>query len=496
MSYSRSNQERRERASLGIEAGFTARARCEQALNRIERVDPQLNAFLEITREYALARADRLDLDMAAGRDAGPLAGVPIAVKDNICTSFGHTTCASRMLSEYRSPYDATAVGRVVAAGAIIVGKTNLDEFGMGSSTEYSAVFTTRNPWDAERVPGGSSGGAAAAVAARMVPMALGSDTGGSVRQPAAFCGVVGLKPTCGRVSRYGLVAYGSSLEQIGPITTNVRDCTALLQTLSGPDPMDATSLPDAVPDYCSALDDRELEQRRQKLKIGVPQEYLGDGLDTEVRAAVEAAIDVYRRMGADVVELTLPHTHYCIAAYYLLATAECSSNLARFDGVHYGRCTINAQDVIELYCRSRAEGFGDEVKRRIMLGTFVLSAGYADQYYRRALIARRLIRTDFERAFEKVDALLCPTTPTPAFRIGEKAGDPLQMYLADVYTTAANLAGVPAISIPCGLSRSGLPIGLQLMAPWLEEACLLQVARLYERDTDWHKRQPPVCAI
>jgi aspartyl-tRNA(Asn)/glutamyl-tRNA(Gln) amidotransferase subunit A len=483
----------REFASVVNPRTRSAREACEHALGEIERLDSRLHAFLEITGEFARGRADRIDEDTRASRAVGPLAGVPVAVKDNICTSFGHTTCASNMLREYRSPYDATAIRRLETAGAVVVGKTNLDEFGMGSSTETSAWPPTRNPWNPECVPGGSSGGSAVAVAAGMTPLALGSDTGGSVRQPAAFCGVVGLKPTYGRVSRYGLVAFASSLDQIGPIAGDVADCALLLHAIAGEDPLDSTCLADPVPDYAAALGDNELDHRRRHLKIGLPREYFDAGLDREVRAAVENAAETYRRMGVEIVELSLPHTAHCIATYYLIATAECSSNLARFDGIHYGRRAPHTDEIIELYSRSRAEGFGDEVKRRIMLGTFALSAGYADQYYHQALKARRLIQMDFERAFEQVEVLLCPTTPAPAFRFGEKLDDPLQMYLADVYTTAANLAGIPAISLPCGFSAAGLPIGLQLMAPPLEETRLLQVARLYERETDWHTRRPPL---
>ena len=491
MSSNPANQPQRECASCGAH-GHSARAACEHALREIERLDPALHAFLELTPEHALQQAERAD---RASCDGGPLAGIPIAVKDNICTAFGHTTCASKMLSGYRSPYDATVIQRLEEAGAVIVGKTNLDEFGMGSSTENSSGAPTRNPWNPQCVPGGSSGGSAAAVAARLVPMALGSDTGGSVRQPAAFCGVVGLKPTYGRVSRYGLVAFGSSLDQIGPIATDVTGCAMLLQAICGADSMDSTCLPAPSPDFAAALRDDALEQHRRSLRIGLPREYFGEGLDPQVRAALDVAIDVYRRLDAEIIDISLPHTMHCIATYFLIVTAECSSNLARFDGVHYGQRAADTDDLIEMYSRSRAAGFGDEVKRRIMLGTFVLSAGFADRYYHQASKVRRLIQMDFERAFEQAQVLLCPTTPTPAFQFGEKSADPLQMYLADVYTTAANLAGIPALSIPCGFSEAGLPVGMQLMAPALHEAQLLQTARLYERKTDWHERRPPICA-
>ncbi|RMF83268.1 MAG: Asp-tRNA(Asn)/Glu-tRNA(Gln) amidotransferase subunit GatA, partial [Planctomycetota bacterium] len=424
------------------------------------------------------------DAAVAKGQSAGSLAGVPIAIKDNICTTFADTTCGSRLLEGYRSPFDATAVERLIAAGCVPVGKTNLDEFAMGSSTEHSGFGVTRNPWDTSCVPGGSSGGSAVAVAAGFVPAALGSDTGGSIRQPAAFCGIVGLKPTYGRVSRYGLVAYGSSLDQIGPLTRDVTDAARLLAAMAGPDPRDTTCYRGATPDFEAALCEDALVAARARLRIGVAPAMLGDGLDGEVRAAFDEALDVYRALGASIVEVDLPHSAYGIAAYYLIATAECSSNLARFDGVRYGRRAVSAKDIIELYCETRSAGFGLEVKRRIMLGTFALSAGYYDQYYAKALKVRELVRRDFEAVFEKADVLACPTTPTPAFRLGEKSADPLEMFLADAYTVQANLAGVPAISIPCGRSAAGLPIGLQLVAPLFAEERLLQAARLYERET------------
>jgi aspartyl-tRNA(Asn)/glutamyl-tRNA(Gln) amidotransferase subunit A len=472
---------------------LTAVQACGRALQRVELFEGRLRAFLELTVDHAHQQAEQVDVAVANGRPVGPLAGVPIAIKDNICTTFSRTTCGSHILADYRSPYDATVIGRIEQAGGTIIGKTNLDEFGMGSSTESSSYYPTRNPWNVERVPGGSSGGSAVAVAATMTPLALGSDTGGSVRQPAAMCGIVGLKPTYGRVSRYGLVAYGSSLEQIGPLARNVTDAALLLNVISGHDCADSTSVDRPVESYVTALSDDRLAERLSRLRIGVPREYFGDGLDPEVRAAVEAAIDVYRGLGARVVDVSMPHSPYCVAVYYLLATAECSSNLARYDGVHYGHRTPQPQDVVDLYSASRAEGFGPEVKRRIMLGTFALSAGYYDAYYNQALRARQLIRRDFQRAFERVDVLASPATPTPAFRFGEKLDDPLQMYLADIYTIPANLAGIPAISIPCGFSRGGLPIGLQLLAPLFAETTLLQTARLYERETDWHLREPPL---
>lgn len=483
-------------SALSIAADVAAGRRravdvCQAALARIAAQDQSLRAFLEVAREHALERAAKVDAAVAAGMPAGPLAGVPVAVKDNLCTAFGHTTAGSKILAGYVSPYAATVIARIEAAGGVIVGKTNLDEFAMGSSTENSGYFPTRNPWNTECVPGGSSGGSAAAVASGMVPLALGSDTGGSIRLPAALCGTVGLKPTYGRVSRYGLVAYGSSLDQIGPLAGSVEDAALLLGVIAGRDPHDSTSADQAVPDYVGELSDTKVRALAKRLRIGVPREYFGEGLDAETRAAVEAALDVYRGLGAKIVEVSLPHTPYAIATYYLVATAEASSNLARYDGVHYGHRTAHPKDIFDLYSSSRDEGFGAEVKRRIMLGTFALSAGYYDAYYVKALKVRRLIKEDFDRAFALCDVIAGPTSPTPAFRLGEKLADPLTMYLADIYTIAANLAGIPAVSLPCGFSGTNLPIGLQLMAPLFGEVALLQAARLYERETDWHARRP-----
>ncbi len=455
---------------------------CQAALARIAQVDAELGAFLEVFEQQARERAAEVDARVEAGEAVGPLAGVPIAIKDNICTALGRTTCASRMLAEYRSPYDATVVERIERAGGIIIGKTNLDEFGMGSSTENSALGVTRNPRDRARVPGGSSGGSAVAVAAGCVPLALGSDTGGSIRQPAAFCGVVGLKPTYGRVSRWGLVAYASSLDQIGPLAGNVADAALLLGVIAGHDERDTTCARRPVENYLATLDQRPLAQRAAGLRIGVVREYFAEGVADDVRAALEQAIETYRRIGAQIVEVSLPHARYCIASYYLIATAECSSNLARFDGVHYGRRAEQYADLADLYARSRSQGLGAEVKRRIMLGTFALSAGYRDAYYERALKARRLIQQDFLAAFEQADVLLGATTPTVAFALGEKTADPLEMYLADVFTTGANLAGLPAVSLPCGTDAAGLPIGMQLIGRHFGEVELLQTARLYER--------------
>ena len=465
---------------------------CRATLERIDAVDPTLHAFREVTADHALAAAQRVDRRVASGQPVGPLAGVPVAVKDNICTRFSYTTCGSKMLHQYRSPYDATVVQRIEQAGGVIVGKTNMDEFGMGSSSENSAFERTRNPWSADAVPGGSSGGSAAAVAAAMVPLALGSDTGGSIRQPAAMCGVTGIKPTYGSVSRYGLVAYGSSLDQIGPISRTVADAALMLSVISGNDANDSTSVDRTPDDFLNALSDERLEHRAANLTIGVPREYFADGLDPQVAAAVEAALSEYRKLGAKTVEVSLPHTPHCIATYYLIAMAECSSNLARFDGVHYGHRTASPAGIVDLYSASRSEAFGEEVKRRIMLGTFALSAGYYDAYYLKALRVRRLIQQDFERAFEQADVLCCPTSPTPAFGFGEKTADPLTMYLCDVYTIAANLAGIPGLSIPCGFTTAGLPIGLQILGPLFGETAILQSAALYERETDWGRRRPP----
>ncbi len=477
-----------------VNAGrLRAQDTCRESLARIAALDGRLHAFLEVLGDAALARAADIDAQVAAGRSPGPLAGVPVAIKDNICTRVGRTTCASRILAGYRSPYHATVIDRLERAGAIVIGKTNLDEFAMGSSTENSAFEPTRNPWNLECVPGGSSGGSTVAVAARMTPLGLGSDTGGSIRQPASLCGVVGLKPSYGRVSRYGLVAYGSSLDQIGPLAACVEDAALALAVIAGKDPFDSTSVDQPVGDFAAALTDSKLAERRAGLRIGIPKEYFGEGLSEATRNAVRAALDVYRGLGAELIEVSLPNAPYSVAVYYLVATAECSSNLARYDGVHYGHRAEGARDIVGLYAHSREEGFGAEVKRRIMLGTFALSAGYYDAYYDRALRMRRLIKDDFDRAFERCDVIAGPTAPTPAFRLGEKTDDPLQMYLADIYTIAANLAGICAISIPCGFSPDRLPIGLQLHAPAFGEAGLFQAARLYERETDWHTRVPPV---
>jgi aspartyl-tRNA(Asn)/glutamyl-tRNA(Gln) amidotransferase subunit A len=475
--------------AAAVRAGrLTARKAVEDSLARIEALDSELGAFICVDREQALRRADEIDARLSRGEPVGALAGVPVAVKDNICTLNGATTCGSKSLAGYRSPYQACVVERINRADAVVVGKTNLDEFAMGSSTESSTFLVTRNPWSREFVPGGSSGGSAVAVAADMVPVALGSDTGGSVRQPAALCGATGLKPTYGRVSRYGLVAYGSSLDQIGPIARDVRDVGLVLGVIAGRDPRDSTSVDRDVPDYVA-----ECVRPLGGVRLGVAPEYFGEGLDPEVRSCVEEAIEVYKGLGAEVVEVHLPHLEYCIACYYLIATAEASSNLARYDGVHYGHRAADFEDLIDLYASSRAEGLGAEVQRRIMLGTYALSSGYYDAYYLKAQKVRTLIKRDVEEAFEQADVIVGPTSPVPGFKLGERLDDPLAMFLADVYTVSANLAGTPAISIPCGFSTSGLPIGLQLTAPHFAESRLLQVAHAYQERTDWHTARPPL---
>jgi aspartyl-tRNA(Asn)/glutamyl-tRNA(Gln) amidotransferase subunit A len=458
------------------------------AFVRIRKYEPIVGAYISTFEGQALAKAVEVDKRIAAGGKVGPLAGVPIAVKDNMCTTFGATTCASKILKNFCAPYNATAVEKLLTADAVIVGKTNLDEFAMGSSTENSGLKRTVNPWDTSRVPGGSSGGSAAAVSAGLCSAALGSDTGGSIRQPASFCGVVGLKPTYGRVSRYGLVAYGSSLDQIGPLTRTVEDAALLMNVIAGFDVADSTSVDEKIApvgDYLAKLDESV-----KGLRIGVASNF-NAGADEQVRNAIDEAIKTYGKLGAAVIEVDMPHLDYAIAAYYIIATAEASSNLSRYDGVHYGHRTANPNDYIEVYTKSRAEGFGKEVKRRIMLGTYALSSGYYDAYYLKALKVRNLIRGDFTKAFERCDCLVMPVAPTTAFKIGEKTGDPLKMYLSDVYTIAANLAGVPAISIPCGFDDKGLPIGLQILGQAFSEGKLLRIARMYEKQTDWHNKRP-----
>lgn len=476
-----------ELVRLQAQGELTAEAIARRYLDAVHERDGKVKAFLRIDDDDVLAQAKAVDTKRRQSRTAmGPLAGVPIALKDVLCTQGQRTTCGSKILENFVPPYDATVVRRLKDADAVLFGKLNCDEFAMGSSTENSAYHVTRNPWDLERIPGGSSGGSAAAVAAGMAPAALGTDTGGSIRQPAGLCGVVGVKPSYGRVSRFGLIAYGSSLDQVGPLAHTVADAALLLEVLAGHDPRDSTSAPEPVPPYSASVD-RPVES----LRIGVAREFFAEGLDAEVEAAVRAAIDVYRERGATIHEVSLPHTRYAIATYYLVATAEASSNLARYDGVHFGHRTKQPKDLIDMYARSRGEGFGREVKRRIMLGTYALSSGYIDAYYLKALKVRRLIKIDFDQAFAACDVILGPTTPTPAFKIGEKTEDPLAMYLSDIYTISANLAGLCGISLPCGQSKSGLPIGLQLLgAPYTEEK-LLRIARTYEQATDWHRRRP-----
>ena len=474
-------------------AGADARARCETALARAEALNRSLNAFNTIARERALARAAAIDADPDRWRDA-PLAGVPIAIKDNICTLGVRTTASSRMLADYVPPYDATVIARLEAAGAIVVGKTNCDEFAMGSSNENSAFGPVKNPWSLDRIPGGKSGGSAASVAARIVPIALGSDTGGSIRQPSAMCGVVGLKPTYGRVSRFGLIAHASSLDQIGPIATGVRDAAALLSVIAGADAADATSAKDPVPDYTAAL-----TGDIRGARIGVPRRLLADGVDGDVATAFFGALDALKARGAELVDIELPHARFAIATYYLVSTAEASANLARYDGVRYGfreSGIASRESLHAMYANTRAAGFGAEVKRRIMLGTYVLSAGYYDAYYLKAQQARTLILRDYEEAFGgggAVDAVAMPTSPVAAFRIGERTADPVQMYLADVFTVSANLAGLPAISVPCGFTSAELPVGLQLTGRQFDEATLLRIAEAYERDFEWSTRQPTI---
>jgi aspartyl-tRNA(Asn)/glutamyl-tRNA(Gln) amidotransferase subunit A len=467
---------------------LTAEALAGRYLDAVRRLDPQVRAFLRVDEAGALEQARSVDARRRQGRPLGPLAGLPVALKDVLCTRGQPTTCGSKILEHFRPPYDAHVVARLRAADAVLLGKTNLDEFAMGSSTENSAFQVTRNPWDLGRIPGGSSGGSAAAVAAGEAPLALGTDTGGSIRQPAGLCGVVGLKPTYGRVSRFGLVAFGSSLDQVGPFARTVADAALLLEVIAGHDPRDSTSVDRPVPAYT-----RGVEEPLTSLTVGVPREFFGEGLDAEVEQAVRAALAVFREQGATLREVSLPHSRHALAAYYLVATAEASSNLARYDGVHYGHRSAGHANLIEMYQRSRGEGFGAEVKRRVMLGTYALSSGYKDAYYVKALQVRRLIKDDFDRAFRECDVVAGPTSPTPAFRLGERSADPLAMYLADVYTVGANLAGLPGLSVPCGFSRAGLPVGLQLLAAPFEEEKLLRVARQYERATDWHTRRPPL---
>ena len=460
---------------------------CRAFIAQALKVNPSLNAFNLIDADGAIERAKRIDADRAKGKPLGPLAGVPVALKDNLCMRGMRTTASSRILEQYIPPYTATVVERLEAAGAVIVGKTNCDEFAMGSSNENSAFGPVHNPWATDRTPGGSSGGSAAAVAALCCPIALGSDTGGSIRQPGSFCGVVGLKPTYGRVSRYGLLAFASSLDQIGPLTRTVEDAALALTAIAGADPADATSSRRAVPDFTAAL-----SGDIGGVRVGVPRAFVADGVDAGVRAAFEAALDTLREGGATLVDIELPHAKYAIPVYYLVATAEASSNLARYDGVRYGRRADGALALREMYSRTRDEGFGAEVKRRIMLGTYVLSAGYYDAFYLKAQQVRTLLRRDYEQAFAKVDVVAMPASPVPPFKLGEKTADPLQMYLTDIFTVSANLAGLPGISVPCGFTES-LPVGLQLTGRMFDEETVLRVADAYEKATDWHQRVPSV---
>lgn len=451
-------------------------------LDRIAATNATLNTFITICNETALAEAQAADRAIAEGK-AQALTGLPIAAKDVFNTAGLRTTCASHILDNYISPYDATAIVKIKQQKAVIIGKLNMDEFAMGSSNENSAFGPVRNPWNQALVPGGSSGGSAASVAARQAVAALGTDTGGSIRQPASHCGVVGLKPTYGRVSRYGVVAYASSLDQVGPVTRDVRDCALMLQAIAGYDPADSTSVNTPVADYQDSL-----RKDLKGLKIGLPKEYFVEGLDEDVRNAVEHAAEKYRELGAEIIEVSLPHTSYAVACYYLVATAEASSNLARYDGVRYGLRAEKAENLVDMYMQTRAAGFGTEVKRRIMLGTYALSSGYYDAYYLKAQKVRTLIRQDFLNAFETVDALLTPVAPTPAFALGEKINDPLQMYLSDIYTIPANLAGTCAMSLPCGFSTNQRPVGMQIIGKPFDEATLLRMAYAYEQATDWHK--------
>ncbi len=477
-----------ELISLQSSGQATASEITEAFLTAIRDRDPKVQAFQYIDEADARQQAAAVDVKRKSGAKLGPLAGVPVAVKDVLCTKGVPTTCSSKILQNFRPPYDATVVARLRSADAVLIGKTNMDEFAMGSSTENSAYFTTRNPWNLECIPGGSSGGSAAAVAACEAPLSLGTDTGGSIRQPAAVCGIVGIKPTYGRISRYGLIAFASSLDQVGPFSHDVTDCALMMEVLSGLDPHDSTSVDIPVPAYTQSLNTPV-----KGLKIGVPKEFFSEGIDAEVEASVRSALKEYEKLGATLVDVSLPHSPYALAAYYIVAPAEASSNLARFDGMHYGHRTKEKGDLISTYAKSRSEGFGREVQRRILIGTYVLSSGYASKYYVKALKIRRLVKQDYDDAFKQCDVVMGPTTPTAAFKIGAKADDPLAMYLSDIYTVSCNLAGIPGISIPCGFTKAGLPIGLQLLSPPFEEEKMLRIARMYESITDWHTKRPKV---
>jgi aspartyl-tRNA(Asn)/glutamyl-tRNA(Gln) amidotransferase subunit A len=479
-----------ELVALQAKGEVTATAITDAYLAAIAAADPKVKAFMfpAETVAWAKEQAAAVDAKRKAGQPLGKLAGVPVAVKDVLCTKGIRTTCSSKILEHFVPPYDADCVERLKAADAVLIGKTNMDEFAMGSSTENSAYFTTRNPWDLDRIPGGSSGGSAAAVAGNMAAASLGTDTGGSIRQPAALCGIVGLKPTYGRASRYGLIAFASSLDQVGPFTHDVTDNALMTEVIFGHDRRDSTCVDRPVPPYTASLN-----QSIKGLRIGVPKEFFGEGLDAEVELAVRTALKEYEKLGAKLVDVSLSHAPYALAAYYIVAPAEASSNLARFDGMHYGHRTKTKADLISTYAKSRGEGFGKEVQRRIMIGTYVLSSGYKDAYYLKALKIRRLVKKDYDDALTKCDVIAGPTTPTPAFKAGDKSADPLAMYLCDIYTVSCNLAGTPGISIPCGFTKAGLPIGLQLLAGAFEEETLFRAARMYESVTDWHtKRAKP----
>jgi len=456
-----------------------------EVFERIDAVEKNVHAYITLMRDYAFEEASKADADVKEGK-IRPLTGIPVALKDIVCTKGFLTTCGSHILHNYVPPYDATVVEKLKAAGAVFVGKTNMDEFAMGSSTETSYYGITRNPWDLDRIPGGSSGGSAAAVAADECIASIGSDTGGSIRQPAALCGVVGMKPTYGRVSRFGLIAFASSLDQIGPFTKDVEDCAIMMNVLAGYDSRESTSVPVEVPDYCSFL-----SRGIDGCTIGIPKEYFIEGIDPEIAKAIKSAIEVVERLGARCVEISLPHTDYCLAVYYIIAPAEASSNLARYDGVKYGYRAAEMSDLLDMYKKTRSEGFGAEVKRRIMIGTYALSSGYYDAYYKKASQVRALIKQDFEEAFKQCDVILTPTSPTPAFKIGEKTDNPLQMYLSDIFTISANMAGIPGISVPCGFTGGGLPIGIQFLGGYFKEEKLIQVASAYEKNANLEKRRP-----
>jgi len=474
-----------ELLTLQSNGDATAESITDAFLAAIKQRDSKVKAYLHVDEASAREQARSIDAKRKRGHQLGKLAGVPVAIKDVLCTKGSPTTCASKILQNFIPPYDAHVVAKLKEADAVLIGKTNMDEFAMGSSTENSSYFTTCNPWDLERIPGGSSGGSAAAVAACEAPLSIGTDTGGSVRQPASLCGVVGVKPTYGRVSRYGLIAYASSLDQIGPFAHDVYDAALLMEVISGHDRRDSTSVDKLVPAYSKSFDDPV-----KGLTIGVPKEFFGEGLDAEVETSIKAALKEYERLGAKLVDVSLPHSAYAIATYYIVAMAEASSNLARYDGMHYGHRTKIKGDLIATYSKSRGEGFGSEVQCRIMLGTYALSSGYKDAYYLKALKVRRLIKNDFDRAFEQCDVIMGPTAPTAAFKLGEKTDNPLAIYLSDIYTISCNLAGIPGMSIPCGFTKTGLPIGLQILAGPFEEEKMLRVARMYEKVTDWHNRR------